>query len=85
MKKINVQSVEQRLKEIDELIMNVSASGCEKIRHGAPVSEIDVDVEFLHKLYDRRDVIIWELKKIGISEKEAYAHLRNCQDGVVLP
>lgn len=82
-KKVEVQSIEQRLLEVDRLIANVAESGCEKIRRCAPVSEIDADVEFLRKLYGRRDTIIWELKKAGITEGQAYSHLRTWQDGVL--
>ncbi len=79
-RKVEIQSIEQRLLEVDRLIMNVAESGCAKIRCGAPVSEIDVDVEFLRSLYRRRDVIIFELKKAGITEGQAYSHLRTWQD-----
>lgn len=68
--------------EIDRLILEVSTAGCEKIRRGAPVHEIDVEVEFLRKLYSRRDIIIVELKKAGFVERDIYAHLRAWQDGV---
>ena len=67
-KKPDFQSMEKQLFEVDRLIMEVSSSGCEKIRRCAPVSEIDVDVEFMRSLYRRRDTIIWELKKLGITE-----------------
>lgn len=83
-RKVDIQSVEQRLAEVDRLIMDVSKEGCEKIRRGAPVSEVDVDVNFLRSLYRRRDVILHELKKAGISESEAYAHLRTGLEGVAL-
>lgn len=83
-RKVDIQSVEQRLAEVDRLILNVSEEGCAKIRRGAPVSEIDVDVNFLRTLYRRRDMILHELKKAGISENEAYAHLRTGTEGVAL-
>lgn len=83
-RRIEPQSVEQRLAEVDRLILNVSEEGCAKIRRGAAVSEIDVDVNFLRTLYRRRDVILHELKKAGISESEAYAHLRSGMEGVAL-
>lgn len=83
-RKVDVQNVEQRLAEVDRLIMNVSEEGCTKIRRGAPVSEVDVDVNFLRTLYRRRDVILHELKKAGIAESEAYAHLRTGTEGAAL-
>lgn len=83
-RKVDIQSVEQRLAEVDRLILNVSEEGCAKIRRGAPVSEIDVDVNFLRTLYWRRDMILHELKKAGISENEAYAHLRTGTEGVAM-
>lgn len=83
-RKVDIQSVEQRLAEVDRLIMNVSGEGCAKIRRGAPASEIDVDVNFLRTLYRRRDVILHELKKAGVSENEAYAHLRTGTEGAAL-
>ena len=76
MAKINPQTVEERLADIDRVILDTSQRGCELIRSGAPVSEVDVVTQFLKDLYRRRDVILLELKKTGITEKEAYAHLR---------
>ena len=81
MKKVKVQSVEERLMEIDQVIINTSQRGCELIRSGAPVSEIDVITQFLKDLYRRRDVILMELKKAGITEKEAYEHLKFNEKG----
>ena len=80
-KKVNPQSVEERLADIDRVILNTSQRGCELIRSGAPVSEIDVITQFLRDLYRRRDVILNELKRAGIAEKEAYAHIRFNQKG----
>lgn len=74
--KVPVQSIEERLFEVDKVICSTSQSGGELIRRGAPVSEIDSAVEFLRHLFQRRDAILWELKKAGISERDAYAHLR---------
>jgi hypothetical protein len=46
------------------------------IKLGAPVSEVDVTVDFLRALYRRRDIILVELNRAGVTEKDAYAHLR---------
>ena len=81
MEKVKMQSVEERLAEIDRVILNTSQHGCELIRSGAPVSEIDVITQFMRDLYRRRDGIIMELKKAGITEKDAYAHIRFNQRG----
>lgn len=80
-KKPNIQSVEERLAEIDRVILNTSQRGCELIRSGAPVSEIDVITQFLQDLYRRRDIILIELKKAGVAEKEAYQHIRFNEKG----
>ena len=76
MRTIKKQSAEERLYEVDRTILNVSQRGCELIRSGAPASDIDVQTEFLKHLYQRRDTILHELKKAGVTESQAYAHLR---------
>lgn len=81
---INIQPPEERLAEIDRVILNTSQQGCELLRNGAPVSEVDSVTEFLRSLYRRRDVILNELKKTGVTEKQAYEHLRSSQGGDVL-
>lgn len=77
--KPKIQSVEERLHEVDRVILETSQQGCALLKRGAPVSEVDRITEFLRSLYSRRDVILFELKKHGVSEKEAYAHLRENQ------
>ena len=76
MKKPRVQTVEERLIEVDRVILETSQRGCELLKLGAPVSEVDVITEFLRSLYRRRDVILGELKKAGVTEKQAYEHIR---------
>lgn len=76
-KVIKVQSVTERLIEIDSVIMNTSQRGCELLRNGAPISEVDSVTDFLRSLYRRREVILTELKKAGMSEKQAYENIRN--------
>lgn len=74
---VRVQPPEERLAEVDRVILNTSQQGCELLRLGAPVSEVDSVTEFLRSLYRRRDVILLELKKAGVTEKQAYEHLRS--------
>lgn len=74
--KPSIQSIEERLMEIDRVILETSQQGCELLRLQAPVSEVDVLVDFLRTLYQRRDVILFELRKQCISEKRAYEHIR---------
>lgn len=74
---VTPQSVEERLAEVDRVILTTSKEGCDLLERGAPVSEVDVITSFLRELYSRRDTILFELKKLGITEKEAYRHLRN--------
>lgn len=74
--KAPIQSIEERLLEVDKVICTTSQTGGELIRLGAPVSEIDGITEFLRHLFQRRDTILWELKKAGVTERQAYAHLR---------
>ena len=81
---VTPQSVEERLAEIDRVILTTSKEGCDLLRNGAPVSEVDVITTFLRDLYNRRDTILFELKKLGITEKEAYKHLRNQEEGGVI-
>lgn len=74
--KPTIQSVEERLAEVDRVILNTSQQGCELLRLGAPVSEVDTITEFLRTLYRRRDTILFELNRRGISEKLAYEHIQ---------
>lgn len=74
---MNIQSIENRLEEVDRVILNTSQKGCEMLRNGDPVSAVDSMTEFLRSQYRRRDLILWELRKAGITESEAYAHLRS--------
>lgn len=76
MRPVKIQSIEDRLAEVDRVIMNTSQAGCDLIRRGAPVSEIDAQTGFLNTLFKRREVILHELAKAGISERDAYKHLR---------
>lgn len=73
--KPTIQSVEERLMEVDRVIMETSKQGCELIKLGAPVSEVDTITEFLRSLYRRRDIILIELGKLGVTERQAYGHL----------
>lgn len=74
--KPTIQSVEERLAEVDRVILSTSQQGCELLRLGAPVSEVDTITEFLRTLYRRRDTILFELNRRGISEKMAYEHIQ---------
>lgn len=78
---VTPQSVEERLAEVDRVILTTSKEGCDLLARGAPVSEVDVITNFLRELYSRRDTILFELKKLGITEKEAYRHLRSNLEG----
>lgn len=71
------QSPEERLIEVDTVILNTSQRGCDLLRSGAPVSEVESVTEFLRSLYRRRDVILTELKKDGMTEKDIYDKIRN--------
>ena len=75
-KKPSIQSIEERLMDVDRVILNTSQQGCELLRNGAPVSEVDVITDFLRSLYRRRDIILIELQKQGVTEKQAYDHIR---------
>ena len=72
---IKIQSVEERLAEVDRVILNTAEHGCALLRSGAPISEVDSATEFLRTLYRRRDVILNELKKAGVTKKRAYEDL----------
>lgn len=80
-RRVNIQSPEERLVEIDTVILNTSQRGCELLRSGAPISEVDSVTEFLQSLYRRRDIILTELKKAGLSEKQAYDKIRGKDGG----
>lgn len=74
--RMHVQPPEERLADVDRVILETCKRGCELIESGASVSDVDVQVDFMRHLYQRRDLILNELKRTGVTEKEAYAHLR---------
>ena len=74
---MNIQSIENRLEEVDRVILNTSQKGCEMLRNGGPVSAVDSRAELLGSRYRRRDLSRCGLRKAGITESEAYAHLRS--------
>ena len=80
---MTVQSIEERLHEVDRVIIETCSRGCELIRLGAPVAEIDAQTDFLRHLYQRRDLILHEAKKAGITEAAAYSHLRRARAEVI--
>ena len=76
MMKPYVQPPEDSLAEVDRLIIETARRGSELIMRHASVAEVDVEVDFMRHLYQRRDLILHELKKSGINEREAYEHIR---------
>lgn len=64
-------ALEKELRELHGVILRVSVEGCERIERHEPVSEINSAVDFLRSLWSRRDMILHELKKLGVSEREA--------------
>ena len=76
-----IQSPEERLIEVDTVILNTSQRGCELLRSGAPISEVDSVTEFLRNLYRRREVILTEVAKAGMSEKQIYDKIRGKDGG----
>lgn len=58
-----VQSVNERLAEINRVIINTSHDACELMKRNAPASEIDSITGFMDELFKRREVILWELRK----------------------
>ena len=78
-----IQPPEERLAEVDRLIVDTAKRGSELICTGAPVSEVDVQVNFMRHLYQRRDLILNELRRAGLTEKDAYAHLRAQKEAVL--
>lgn len=75
-KKFYVQPPEVRLAEVDRLILDVCKHGCKLLELEAPTSEVDAQIEFLKHLYQRRDLILNEMKRSGATQSDAYAHLR---------
>lgn len=75
-----VQPPEERLAEVDRIILETCRRGSELIAGGAPVAEVDVHVNFMRHLYQRRDLILNELRRAGVTEKDAYAYLRAKQE-----
>ena len=71
--------LENELREISGVILRTSMEGCELIRRGAPLSEINTALDFMRTLFGRREMIIHEIKRVGGSERDAVRRLR--EDG----
>ena len=72
---VTIQSLSDRLREVDRVIFETSMTGCELIRNRASIKDVDVQTEFLRHLYGRRDMILFEAKKGGFAENDLYEHL----------
>lgn len=72
---VTIQSLSDRLREVDRVIFETSMTGCELIRNRASIKDVDVQTEFLRHLYGRRDMILFEAKKGGFGESDLYEHL----------
>ena len=75
-----VQPPEERLAEVDRIILETAKRGSELIMMGAPTPDVDAEVNFMRHLYQRRDLILNEMKRVGLTEKDAYDHLRAKQE-----
>ena len=67
---VKPEAICKELMEINKTILRVSLEGCERIRKMEQAHEINVTVDFLRTLWRRRDIIINELRKAGVSEAE---------------
>lgn len=72
---VTIQSLADRLREVDRVIFETSMTGCELIRNRASIKDVDVQTGFLRHLYGRRDMILFEAKKGGFGENDLYEHL----------
>ena len=68
--------LENEPREISSVISRTSMEGCELIRRGAPLSEINTALDFMRTLFGRREIIIHEIKRAGGSERDAVRRLR---------
>lgn len=73
--------LEHELREISGVILRTSTEGCELIRRGAPLGEINSVVDFLRTLFGRREIILHELKKAGGSERDAVRRMKETEVG----
>lgn len=76
-----IQSIEERLLEIDQVIINTSHDASEMIKRSVLPSEIDSITGFLFELFKRRNMILWELNKAGGNIKDAYARRNDVEGG----
>lgn len=70
---VEIESKIDQLMDINRQIFETAQKGAELIRSGASPSRIDVESDFLRTLFRRRETILCELKKQGITERELYA------------
>lgn len=75
-RELKIQSLDDRLLEIDKLIIITSSDGCKLIQNSAPTSDIDSLTGFLQELFKRREMILWEMRKAGSTMSESYSRLR---------
>jgi len=67
---ITREGLKKELLDLNQLILNTSIEGCERIRKRESMSAINSALDFLRNLWRRRDIILHELGKMGVDEKE---------------
>lgn len=64
----------EQVREIDAQIFRIAAEGAALIERRASVGQINAECEFLRTLFRRRDIIINEAKKAGLTERDLYKY-----------
>lgn len=70
---IEIENKMDQLMDINRQIFETARKGAELIQAGASPSGIDAESDWLHTLFRRRETVLRELKKQGVTERELYA------------
>ena len=69
---VELESKIDQLREVDRQILETSLRGAELIKDHAHPDRVNIEIDHLRTLWNRRDMILREAKKQGAKESELY-------------
>lgn len=70
---VEIENKVDQLMDINRQIFITAQKGAELIKAGASPSRIDIESDWLRTLFRRRETVLRELEKQGVTERELYA------------
>ena len=78
---VNLESKADQLLQLNRQIFECAQRGSELIRAGERPERVNIEIDALHTLFSRRDMVLRELKKMGATERELYFREANTCTG----